>query len=491
MPATTGHGWFGANALRLYPLDDAADCVDDAGGSLPPGLLVDMALRFPAELGSSAVLYTASCRPTLITLVFAASTRSAADVDQDEATLTPIASLSLRAADPFRGYALSPLAAGVGGWVALGPYAAEPGRSYAGRFSTPRQGGLLRRVASAYAPAPIPSLRRVGLAEGLEGVVSLVAGNDVDIRVETRTVEGVARRAVVIGLAGDAPRNNLARYVGPCGGRPESGTCAVPPMLSISGVKPDCDGDLRIDFRGVTATSHTAGGISIDLGVGLGASCRQDRIVRPEPVVVCIDPGPYEIPKPEVTIPGGGSTRPTPVPSPTPVPPSNQRYVYEINDSLANPRLRQQGPSGTSWNYGSQNPTPRGPTWKSPAVSAPVFGAASADNCSIPPGLLAPNISVPIKYELACDNGRPRLYITYPVCSDGSTPTRYKPNGTTWTSDEVWEADPATTPGLKTVSATASASCNILDPSGWHFSMNAPALYGSSPRTITVYRTTE
>ena len=26
MPATTGHGWFGANALRLYPLDDAADC---------------------------------------------------------------------------------------------------------------------------------------------------------------------------------------------------------------------------------------------------------------------------------------------------------------------------------------------------------------------------------------------------------------------------------------------------------------------------------
>lgn len=490
MPATTGHGWFGANALRLYPLDDAADCRDDAGGMLPPGLLVDLGLRWPAALGQSAVLYAATCRPSLVTLVFAASTRSAADADQGDATLTPVASLSLRAADPFRGYALTPMADGVGGWVALGPYAAEPGRNYSGRFSSPRQAGLLRRVASAYAPAPIPSLRRVGLADGLEGVVALVAGNDMDVRVEERTLAGAPRRAVVIGLAGDAPRNNLSRYVGPCGGRPESGTCAVPPLLSISGVKPDCDGDLRIDFRGVTSVPHAAGGISIDLAIGLGASCRQDRIVRPDPVDACADPGPYEIPKPEVPIPGGGSAKPTPTPTPTPVPPSNMRYVYEINDSLVNPRLRQPAPTGTSWDYGAQNPTPRGPTWRSQAVAAPVFGPVD-DTCTIPPGLIVPNISVPAKYELACHNGRPRLYISYPVCEDGQTPTRYKADGTLWNSDDFWAADPATTPRVRTVSATANASCNILDPSGWHFSMNAPALYGSSPRTITVYRTTE
>jgi hypothetical protein len=267
-----GTDHYAANAVRAYPLDDAASAVDDSGRALPPGILVDLTLRFPGTRGRRAALAGVTVTPRLVTLVLVAT-----DVDGN----TPLAALTLpRPVQPGRPYPLTALAPGVAGWVVLGPGSDEP---YAGRFSNAAQGLLLARCAWPYHEPPVVSIGRRGAVASLSGTVTLVAGHDVALTVETVPIDRgagpISTRAIVARLADSGNRDVLRLYAGPCGGRPESRDCGRPPLERIGPAVPDCDGNIDLRFLGVAVTPRDGGGgVLLDLDRGLAAACPPPRL---------------------------------------------------------------------------------------------------------------------------------------------------------------------------------------------------------------------
>ncbi len=72
------HEWFAGNAVRDYPLSDAASGVDDAGQFLPHDILVDCQLAFPDTLGQFAFLSAVAVSERLVA-VFISVCRNALD----------------------------------------------------------------------------------------------------------------------------------------------------------------------------------------------------------------------------------------------------------------------------------------------------------------------------------------------------------------------------------------------------------------------------
>ena len=276
------HNWYALNAARPYPVDDSATLRDDSGQVLPYDLLVDCQLRLPSTLGRFVFLSSAVVTPTLVSLTFLATQHAPVEDGCESLALpadefTPVAAISLPRArlEAHRHYPVEAFAAGVGGWVVLGPGIDQP---YRGRFSTSQQALLCPRSARWYNPLPIPSFGKLGVHPGLEGVVRLVAGSDVEIAAETKLVGGASRQCIVLRLKDDQNRNVYATYVGPCDLRPESGNCARPPIETINGLRPDCDGNIDIVFRGdleVRPYDVGSAGLIVEHELGLIDICAQ------------------------------------------------------------------------------------------------------------------------------------------------------------------------------------------------------------------------
>jgi hypothetical protein len=273
-----GNNWYDLNAQRLYPIDGAASGVDDAGEGLPPALLVDCRLRYPAALGRYAYLAALTTTPGLVTALFLASDRPATS-GLPASSFAPLAAVSLpRPVTPHAQYPVRAMADGVVGWVVFGDGISEP---YAGRFSGPSQSQIMSRCASPYGPRPVRSVSKEFSAATLRGLVALRAGKDVELAVEPRRVEldSVVRtvQAIVFRLRTQLNRNVHATYAGDCLARPETGNCPKTPLGSINGVTPDCDGVIEIEFRGVRATPYAGGGgVLLDSDLGYSEACPGD-----------------------------------------------------------------------------------------------------------------------------------------------------------------------------------------------------------------------
>ena len=251
--ATINPDWYAGNATRAYPLDDAATVRDDAGRELPPQILVDCRVQFPAVLGRFAYVGGVTVGPGIVTVILMATSARPGRLPAQSvpAPDQPLGAVSLPVpVVPYRHYPIQPMAAGVGGWLVFGRGIDEP---YSGRFSMPGQSMLLPRVASAYDPLPIPTLGKLGLDPPLTGVVQLLGGTDLEVVQDIREIDGGIVDAIVIRLVDSLNRNVFGLYTGPCGGRPESDTCTKPVVESINSVMPDCDGNLTIDFSGAAS----------------------------------------------------------------------------------------------------------------------------------------------------------------------------------------------------------------------------------------------
>jgi hypothetical protein len=271
-----GTEFYAANALRNYPLDDAASAVDDAGGRLPPSILVDCSLRFPADYGRTARVSAVTVRPGLVTILFEASQGLLRPSLLDTAAVPaeafmPLGGVTL--ADPIpigtqvRVEAMQP---GVGGWVVLGGGAI--GEPYAGRFSTKAQSALLYRCARPYTAFPVQAAGKRGTADVIDGVMTIQPGNDVELA----TLLDEPERPKVIFALGARPDISTSRlYIGACGARPESGTCDPAPIERINDVSPDAAGNIDIRFTGsgVTIYAMAAGGMVADVPITLGELC--------------------------------------------------------------------------------------------------------------------------------------------------------------------------------------------------------------------------
>lgn len=265
--------FYNQNSVRSYPLDDHATRTGDDGARLPNDVLVDANIRFPGHLGEYAYLSSATVTENLVTVTFLACP----DPDSASPVFTPLAAATARRpVQSGRHYALDALYPGVGGWVVFG----DTEEIFNGRFSTPRQGLLLSRCARPYFNLPVESVRKLGVASALTGLVTLKSGSDIEIAAEDRFVAGRTRKVIVVRLNSfSGGRNVFDIYKGPCGKRPESENCDKPGVEFLNSVAPDCNGNIQIVFSGdteVTPYDGSSEGLILDHPLGLIDACTRD-----------------------------------------------------------------------------------------------------------------------------------------------------------------------------------------------------------------------
>ncbi len=322
--------WYSRNEASAYPLDDIATATDHRQQRLPNNVLVDLNLRWPDTWGRYAFISSLTVTPTIVSLTIQTATTL------DGETFAPLAVLAIeQPVEQGRQYKLDGQIPGVAGWVVFGRGVLEP---YRGRFAEPRQGVLLARVARPYRALPVTGLRASDAGTALTGVVKLRAEAPLELVKESREIDGVVRDCAVLRLVEDAGTDGVIavdvngnpvtanetsvfrQFSGPCGGRPESGSCGDPqPIEFIDVVGPDCDGVVTLEFRGCADVHQIQGvcGVAIDCGLGLSEVClppkwpdsdgrlpsEYDAVVVPIPP----DPDPDPVPDLSETIIESGS----------------------------------------------------------------------------------------------------------------------------------------------------------------------------------------
>lgn len=305
MIGTTGtlvfREWLNTNESRAYPLHDRATR-RGVGGELPNNLIVDAHIWLPRGVGRVLFVSSVGISPGLVSLTLLAAepafcpAGSSSSSSSGGSPFTPIAALSVRRpVVRFQNYAVTPLYPGVGGWIALGAAALDLA-SLALRFDGPEAAQLLDRAVHAYDDIPVASLGKLNVSSALTGLVRLHGTAGVMRTFKTRRViGGVERDVAAIGL--DLTQNKVATlldYAGPCGHRPVAGTCNKTPVVSINGVKPDCDGNIDIEFVGEQNVGDAGDGLVLDYPLGLSQVCAPSPFKKlpTETADVCAPPTP-------------------------------------------------------------------------------------------------------------------------------------------------------------------------------------------------------
>ena len=286
--------WQNRNENRNYPLHDSASklAVDD--GQLPDDFLCDAHIMVPRSAGRFVFVSSVALSPALVSVTFLAtdqdpfSNESSSSSSSGDHGFVPLATLTLsRPVVPYRNYSVEAMYPGVGGWVSFGNGVNEQDALNL-RFDDPAATLLLSRAARWYDDLPVLSLGRLDRLTELTGLV-LLRGETGSVKIEKaiRKIEDVKREVITIGLDLDAASDKvelLHRFAGPCGDRPEEGTCPSQAIASINGVKPDCNGNIRIRFEGLDATivgisavgdggDLVASGNVIDIPISLDDAC--------------------------------------------------------------------------------------------------------------------------------------------------------------------------------------------------------------------------
>lgn len=267
--------WYNLNAVRGYPFDERATLASDAGAQIPPDTLVDCAVRFPSSLGRVAFVSALRTAATGTSLVISCGP----DIDTGSLQLLGSVVVAGRP-QPGRPYRLRALQAGCDGWVVFGAAATD----YQGRFTTPRQSALLPRTARAYEPLPIPWISRQLDEIKLTDTVRFIAGNDIEIVSGTHEVDYVTYPAIYVRLRGSDLQQTLRRYVGTCGGRPESQTCEGASIEAINDVTP-LDGNIQFDFEGLSV-QPLAFGLLLNTALSLPGLCAKTTVTE-QPINLC------------------------------------------------------------------------------------------------------------------------------------------------------------------------------------------------------------
>jgi hypothetical protein len=273
--------WYNLQSTRRYPLDDISTGVDDVGAFIRDDILVDCHIRFPSTLGKYLYVQGLTVSPGLVTAVFGVAN------DIDAITGTTICAISvMKPVTPYVHYSVKDIVPGVFGWVVFGPGVSD---NFSGRYTTPKQTLLQPRSARAYRPLPIPTIGKLGVGSALEGIVRLVGAEPVSATYEVIDADGDGNPdspAIVFRLSSldiSADYNPLASFLGPCGQRPESGTCAKTPIETINGVSPDCNGNIDITFADFSYRPfETCGGADIVTDVSLAAVCEANKPKKPQ-----------------------------------------------------------------------------------------------------------------------------------------------------------------------------------------------------------------
>ena len=270
--------WYNLQSTRSYPLDEKSSSVDDASVFIRNDILVDCHIKFPSSAGRCLYVQGLTVSAGLVTVVFGLSETSASNTGYTVATVSVA-----RPVEPYINYAIDGMIPGVSGWVVFGP---GIDTNFTGRYSKPAQSFIQARCGRPYRALPIPTLGKLNLTTALRGVVTLTAASPVVATYKTFAAGDVTYPAVIFGLDTTQTTTNynpLTEFLGPCGQRPESGTCPKTPIESINGIQPDCAGNINIDFDGFTARNFTdCGGVDILTPTSLAAVCAANSPKKPQ-----------------------------------------------------------------------------------------------------------------------------------------------------------------------------------------------------------------
>lgn len=280
--------WYNLQSTRRYPLDDKSTGVDDAGAFIREDILVDCHIRFPNTLGAYLYVQGITVSENLVTILFGAATSLTSESNPTIAVI----SITKPAATNTH-YNITSLTAGVNGWVVLG---AGINTNFVGRYTTAEQTYIGLRNARPYQPLPIPTLGKINLSTALSGLVKLTAISPVTTEYIDETALPEEQRMPkydpitqatdyapirAIRFSTEAPSivfNPLTYFLGPCGQRPESGTCPKKPIERINGVQPDCEnGNINIVADNGLSVRMFAecGGADITTDLGLSEACQE------------------------------------------------------------------------------------------------------------------------------------------------------------------------------------------------------------------------
>jgi hypothetical protein len=231
------------NEYQSYPIDVRATFEPYSGTDVAAvnSLLVDMKLILPGSVAACAFIAGIKVTNSLVTLTIMGSKTHPFSPTTPPATLTNeqysilgafvLAVIQVRRTSTLPGSVveIQSNVPGVGGWVILGSGVLNVG---SWSFSGPASSMISDKCITRYEYGGVTSVGRLGFNTAVDGRVQMVGQNGIEVIPDS---EGLAIE--FSGTKGEV-RQSLQTYLGECGGRPESGTCAFNAIKSINGLVP-------------------------------------------------------------------------------------------------------------------------------------------------------------------------------------------------------------------------------------------------------------
>lgn len=231
------------NEYRSYPVDDRATFEPYTGTDVSAvnSLLADMKLILPGSVAACAFIASIKATSALVTLTIMGSQTHPFSPNIPPATLTNeqysvlgayvLATVQVRRSNSLPGSVVEIQSdvPGVGGWVVFGSGVLTPG---SWSFTGPAASMISDQCITRYDYGGVTSIGRLGFDTLVDGQIQLVGQNGIEVVADDK---GVAIQ--FSGTKGEV-RQSLQSYLGQCGGRPESGTCAFTPIKSLNGLVP-------------------------------------------------------------------------------------------------------------------------------------------------------------------------------------------------------------------------------------------------------------
>lgn len=219
--------WFNQNELRRYPLREDSAATPVSGEFPLDGLICDLSMVVPVAYRDSVCLRQFAITDRMVSLSLAAMSTN---VGLAVGTWP-------RPVEAYKPYPLTPLAAGVSGYVVFGALAVDIAAA-AGLFSPADPLLVDQHAVLAIESGLVPRISKYGGSTAfLTGLVRLLPGDNIMLSVSGQTIS--------IGLI-PSVRSEL---VGPCDQQGAFDGCGGVPVRSINGVPGDANGKITLEVN--------------------------------------------------------------------------------------------------------------------------------------------------------------------------------------------------------------------------------------------------
>ena len=232
------------NEYRKYPIDDSATMEPYTQGEQPAinCVLTDASLAVPQDVAACAYISRISITPALVSITimgapshpFDSSSRPASAPTQFTSEYSTLGAYVIATVETPRlanmagvTVEVTPNVDGVGGWVVFGSGASKQG---VWTFSGPESSMISDHCVTKYSYGGVKSIGKVGFDAFLDGRITVSGESGIEV---VSTPEGIDLQ--FSGTQAQV-KDNIRSYVGACGGRPESNTCAYSPIKTINGI---------------------------------------------------------------------------------------------------------------------------------------------------------------------------------------------------------------------------------------------------------------